>query len=57
MEKHYTSPLSNTAIDDVWPQAIDMVLFSPIKEFTFLGALWLVLIPEPTCPQLFCPHA
>jgi hypothetical protein len=39
MEKHCTSPFSNTAIDDVWPQAIDMVLFAPITEFTFLGAL------------------
>jgi hypothetical protein len=38
MEKHPTSPFSNTAIDDVWPQATDMVLFVPIPQFTFLGA-------------------
>jgi hypothetical protein len=48
MDKLHTSPFSNTAIDDVWPQAMDMVLFVPIREFTFLGAPWLVLIPEPT---------
>jgi hypothetical protein len=38
-KKLHTSPFSDTAIDDVWPQAMDTVLFVPIIEFTFLGAL------------------
>jgi hypothetical protein len=39
MENQRTSPFSNTATDDVWPQATDIVLFVPIREFTFLGTV------------------
>lgn len=29
----------------------------PIPPETLRGAGWLVVEPDPTCPQLFCPQA
>lgn len=53
----FTSPLSVTAMVEVWPQAM-LTTTLLIKQLeTLRGVGWLAVDPDPTWPQLLYPQA
>lgn len=48
----FTSPLSVTAMEEVWPQAMLTTTLLRRQLETLRGVGWLAVDPDPTWPQL-----